>query len=165
MARLLEGRREKKRGRLRGWTVHWRRRLGLSWLSLPCPLETLPSPRSCSLYLGRSVLISLSSAGSEGKERERERPEEQQLEGEKAGSMEPLSWNFLPFLPPSSPSQAEHTGLLWSQGEQPDSQPPPSLSSYRIKRPRHLAPVVNLHVICIHLHTPHSRGLQSKDVK
>lgn len=39
----------------------------------PMPSGNSAQPRSCSLYLGRSVLISLSSAGSEGKERERER--------------------------------------------------------------------------------------------
>lgn len=120
--------------------------------SLPCPLETLPSPGSCCLYLGRSVLISLPSAGSEGKKKG-ERPEQQQSEGKKAGSMEPLSWNFLPSLPSSSPTQAEHMGSSGpKESNQTDSHHPIQLQNQ--KRPQHLAPLVNLHMICMHLHTP-----------
>lgn len=106
----------------------------------PCPA---PGP-GASTWLGQ--FLSLSSAGSMGKEGV------QKSSSQRGKSWQPqASFLEIPSAPASITDRA--CGLLWSPGEQPDSGAT-TLSSSRIKRARHLAPVDNLHAICIHLHTP-----------
>lgn len=77
------------------------------------------------------------------------------------------SLEFLPILRPTLTISDRAHGLPSPKESTRSAKPAgPATES---KGPKHLAPVGDLHMICIHLHThpchPCSRGPQSKDVK
>lgn len=143
----------------RDWRrVCWRRGLQQPLLLLPSPLGVLTGPAPGTPHFSRPLSLSLQLAPPE-KKRDRQSAREARQQSAERAVLARSPFPGIPSIPyPLLLISIRTFGL-------PDPKEPPPCPATELKGPRHLASAGNLHVICIHLHTPHSRGLQSKDVK